>query len=141
MKWIAYTRRGVESGGYNVWIMPADGSGQAVNVTRLNAWHDMPRWSPDGKYLFFASDRSGSGLYVLPLQPEEARADELEIKFEKPKAPVKVEINFEDTAQRIRLLTSQRPDADLTVTSGGRSISSQRAMCGRVLTMVRKSRS
>ena len=119
MKWVAYTRRGVESTGYNVWIMPADGSGQAVNVTRLNAWHGMPTWSPDGKYLFFASDRAGRGLYVLPLQPEDAREDELEIKFEKPKNPVKVEINFEDTPQRIRLLTTQTPDGDLTATLGG----------------------
>lgn len=119
MKWIAYTRRGVESTGYNVWIMPADGSGKAVNVTRLNTYHSMPRWSPDGKYLFFVADRSGSGLYVLPLQPEDARADELETKFEKPKTPVKVEINFEDTPQRIRLLTSQRPDSDLILTNGG----------------------
>ncbi len=119
MKWIAYTRRGVESDGYNVWIMPADGSGAAINVTRLNASHEMPRWSPDGKYLFFASDRAGNGLFVLPLQPEDARADELEIKFEKPKAPVKVEINFEDTAQRVRLVTAQHPDSDLIVTEGG----------------------
>jgi Tol biopolymer transport system component/C-terminal processing protease CtpA/Prc len=119
MKWIAYTRRGVESSGYNVWIMPADGSGTAANVTRLNASHQMPRWSPDGKYLFFASDRSGPGLYVLPLKPEEARADELEIKFEKPKDAVKVEIDFEDTAQRVRLVTAQDPDSGLTVTGGG----------------------
>lgn len=119
MKWIAYTRRGVESDGLNIWIMPADGSGKAVNVTRLNAVHTLPRWSPDGKYLFFASDRAGNGLYVLPLQPEEARADELEIKFEKPKSPVKVEIDFEDTAQRIRLLTSQRPDSEMITTGGG----------------------
>ncbi|RYG73967.1 hypothetical protein EON80_02810, partial [bacterium] len=70
MKWIAYTRRGIESGGTNVWIAPADGSGKPVNVTRLNAFHQMPRWSPDGKYLLFSSNRNGSGLYVLPLQPE-----------------------------------------------------------------------
>jgi Tol biopolymer transport system component/C-terminal processing protease CtpA/Prc len=119
MKWIAYTRRGVESGGMNVWIAPADGSGTPVNVTRLNAFHRMPTWSPDGKYLFFASNRNGNGLYVLPLKPEEARADELQIKFEKPKEPVKVEIDFEDTAQRIRLLTTQSVDSDLTVTTGG----------------------
>src|SRR3712207_8575107 len=44
--------------------------------SRLNASHSEPTWSPDGKYLFFASNRDGNGLYVLPLKPEEARADE-----------------------------------------------------------------
>jgi len=176
MRWIAYTRRGVESDGYNIWITPADGSGKPVNVTRLNAWHGQPTWSPDGKYLFFASNRDGDGLYVLPLKPEAARADELEIKFEKPKAkdtkpdtpkppdspkpdkdpkdtPPKdtpnkdaadqdtaakdnaskttneqaakttpdlhIEIDFEDTAQRIRRLTTQYPQNDLKITDEG----------------------
>lgn len=138
MKWIAYTRRNVESDGWNLWIAPAgdgrsaEGSGKAVNVTRLNAWHGMPRWSPDGKYLFFASNRdagtsgrsagtsgAGNGLYVLPLKPEEARADELEIKWEKPKGPVTVEIDWEDTPQRIRRVTTQNPEADLSITGEG----------------------
>lgn len=120
MKWIAYTRRGIESDGYNIWIAPASGAGTPVNVTRLNASHTLPTWSPDGKYLFFASNREGGGLYVLPLKPEEARADELEIKFEKPKTtPVPVEIDFEDTPQRIRRVTTQFPEADLSITPDG----------------------
>ncbi len=119
MKWIAYTRRNLESDGINIWITPADGSGQAVDVTQLNSYHGMPRWSPDGKYLFFASDRDGSGLYALPLQPETARADDLTVAFEKPKTPVTVTINFQDTPNRIRRLTTQNPDADLTITADG----------------------
>ena len=119
MKWVAYPRRGIESGGVNLYVAPADGSGQAVNVTKLNAFHGRPAWSPDGKYLFFSSNREENGLYVLPLKPEDARADELEIKYEKPKEPVKIEIDFEDTPQRIRKVSSQSPDADLTVTDEG----------------------
>lgn len=118
-KWIAFTRRGVETGGFNIYIAPADGSKAPVNVTRLNAFHGQPTWSPDGKYLFFLSNRDESGLYVLPLKPEDARTDELEIKYEKPKIPVVVEIDFEDTAQRIRKVTGQAPDGELTISENG----------------------
>jgi tricorn protease len=118
-KWIAFTRRGAETGGMNIYIMPMDGSKPAVNVTRLNAYHGQPVWSPDGKYLFFQSTRDDNGLYVLPLKPEDARSDELVIKYEKPKAPVAIEIDFEDTAQRIRKVTGQSPDADLAISDEG----------------------
>jgi tricorn protease len=120
MKWVAYTRRGAESiSGLNIFIAPADGSGKAVNVTRLNAFHAQPVWSPDGKYLFFSSNRDGDGLYALPLKPEDARLDELEIKFVKPTGPVNVEIDFEDTPQRIRKVSGQSVDGDLTITADG----------------------
>ncbi|MES2462521.1 MAG: hypothetical protein V4671_18210, partial [Armatimonadota bacterium] len=118
-KWISFTRRGIESGGLNIYLVPIDGGKAPVNVTRLNAGHSQPTWSPDGKYLFFQSNRDDNGLYVLPLKPEDARSDELEIKFEKPKAPVVVEIDFEDTAQRIRKVTGQSPDGDLCISDGG----------------------
>ena len=119
-RWVAYTRRGVESRSLNVYIAPTTGNGQPVNVTRLNAGNRLPRWSPDGKYLFFASDRDGDGLYVLPLKPEDARADELEIKYEKPVLPVSVAIDWEDTAPRIRRLpTDPVPGGDLTFSGDG----------------------
>ena len=54
----------------------------------------MPRWTPDGKYLLFASDRDGGGLYALPLQPETARADDLTVAFVKPKTPITVGDQF-----------------------------------------------
>lgn len=119
MRWLAYTRRNAESDGMNLWVTPADGSGQPVNVTRLNAFHGQPRWSPDGKYLFFASNRAGDGLYVLPLQNEDTPVDELEVKFEKPKTPVTVAVDFQDTEQRIRKIASQAVNGDLTVTDDG----------------------
>ncbi len=120
MKWIAYTRPGIESSGRNLWIMRADGTGSPVNVTRLNSFHGQPFWSPDGKYLFFASDRQGAGLYVLPLKPESAPAEELEMKWEKPKAPVAVDVDFTDTQYRIRKIAGQMPQGDLTVTADGK---------------------
>ncbi len=120
MKWIAFTRPGIETGGRNIWITPADGTGSPVNVTKLNANHSMPFWSPDGKFLFFSSDRQGAGLYVLPLKQEAAAADELEVKWEKPKGPVTVDIDFTDTQYRIRRISTQQPQGDLTVTADGK---------------------
>ncbi len=117
MKWIAYAARG-ESRAWNIFVVPSDG-GEPVNVTRLYAQHSEPAWSPDGKYLFFQSNREGEGLYVLPLKKEPVRSSDTDIKFEKPGTNVTVEIDFEDISRRIRKLASQSPQADLTVGPDG----------------------
>ena len=118
-RYVAFTQRSRESGAYNIFIAPLDGSAAPVNVTRLNAFHVQPTWSPDGKYLFFISDRDGDGLFVLPLKLEEARVDELDIKFEKPTAPVKIAVDFEDTAQRIRKLPCPPPSGEISLSQDG----------------------
>ena len=118
MKWIAYSARS-ESRAWNLFVVPADGVGLPVNVTRLYAQHRDPCWSLDGKYLYFQSDREGSGLYVLPLQKESFRTSDADLKFEKPKTNVVVQIDFEDIQRRIRKFASQSPQNDLTATSDG----------------------
>jgi tricorn protease len=117
MRWVAYTRRS-ESGAWNIWIIPTEG-GPAVNVTRLYAHHSQPTWSPDGRYLFFQSNRDGEGLYALPLRQEPIRLADTDLKFQKPTNRVEVHIDFDGIWQRIRKLSSQRPQADLTVTPDG----------------------
>ena len=113
MRWIAFTRRGRESGGTNLYIAKADGT-SPVNVTRLNAFHGEPVWSADGRYLYFSSNRDGSGgLWALPLTREEARSPELEIKYIKPGEPVQVTIDFDDIHYRLRKLSGQNPDSHL----------------------------
>ncbi|MBI5772226.1 MAG: PD40 domain-containing protein [Verrucomicrobia bacterium] len=118
-QWLAYTRRG-ENHAWNIWLAPVAG-GEPVNVTRLNAHHSQPAWSPDGKYLFFQSNRDGDGLYVLPLQREPLRVEDTELKFEKPKEnePVKMKIDFADITRRIHRLALQNPNNDLAVTAEG----------------------
>jgi eukaryotic-like serine/threonine-protein kinase len=50
---------GISSSGQRViWTVPADG-GEAVPATRGENVDWNPVWSPDGRYLYFASDRSG----------------------------------------------------------------------------------
>ncbi len=118
MRWICYSHRG-ESKAWNLWIIAADGSGQPQNITKLYAFHGQPAWSPDGKYLFFQSNRDGNGLYVLPLTREEVRVSDTDLKFVKPTNAVTVKIEFEDIHRRIRKFASQSPSSSLSVTAEG----------------------
>jgi len=118
MQWICYAHKG-ESKAWNLWIVPAHGGGEPRNVTRLYAHHGQPAWSPDGKYLFFQSNRDGNGLYVLPLTREEVRVIDTDLKFVKPTNAVTVKIEFEDIHRRIRKVSSQTPSSDLKVTAEG----------------------
>ena len=60
---------GVHRGGQrDIWTVPARG-GDPVSVTDDAPVDWNPVWSPDGKYLFFASDRSGSmNLWRVPIE-------------------------------------------------------------------------
>lgn len=51
----------------DIWLADAAG-GTAERLTAYRAYHEAPRFSPDGTGLAFTSGRSGSGeIYVLPL--------------------------------------------------------------------------
>jgi dipeptidyl aminopeptidase/acylaminoacyl peptidase len=84
---VAYVVRTIdrEANGYqsSIWIVPFDGSVPGTRLT-YGTWQDaLPRWSPDGHSLAFASDRNapaGDGtkrkpknLFVLSLDGGEAR--------------------------------------------------------------------
>src|SRR5437868_9450906 len=90
-----------------------------MNVTRLYADHQEPAWSPDGKYLYFQSNREGPGLYALPLKKETFRPSDTDIKYEKPGTNIVVEIEFEDISRRIRKISTQSPQSDIMTTPEG----------------------
>ncbi len=64
---IAYARRLGIPFQVDVWTIPVTG-GTPVSVTSDVATDWSPTWSPDGKYLYFASDRGGSmNLWRVPI--------------------------------------------------------------------------
>ena len=66
---IAYLRRS-DYPARGVWTVPAEG-GAATAVTNHLATDWNPAWSSDGKYLYFASDRSGSmNLWRVPIDEQ-----------------------------------------------------------------------
>lgn len=117
LKWIAFTKRS-GSGWYNIWITPYEG-GDENNITRLNAIHSNPAWSPDGRHLFFQSDRDDKGLYAVALREEDFNENG-DLKFKKPSSKLDIKIDFDNIHRRIRKVSSQNPDADLYVMNDGR---------------------
>lgn len=56
-----------------IWLVPADGSRPARRLTAKGSNASQPRFSPDGKSLYFLSNRSGTQqLWRLPLDGGEA---------------------------------------------------------------------
>jgi eukaryotic-like serine/threonine-protein kinase len=61
------------SGQRVIWTVSASG-GEAVQVTAGTSVDWNPVWSPDGRYLYFASDRSGiTNLWRLPIDERSGR--------------------------------------------------------------------
>ena len=61
-----------------IWITQADGAGEPVQFTAGEKRDTMPRWSPDGRLLAFASNRGGeekapAQLYVMAAHGGEPR--------------------------------------------------------------------
>jgi Tol biopolymer transport system component/DNA-binding winged helix-turn-helix (wHTH) protein len=57
-RWIAFNAVPSDVGSSTIYVVAVDG-GQWVPITEGAFWDDKPRWSPDGKTLYFVSNRSG----------------------------------------------------------------------------------
>jgi len=62
-KWLIYTGGRVPKGGkdneYDIYKIASDGSGKEINLTNNPGLDDGPEVSPDGKWIYFNSVRSG----------------------------------------------------------------------------------
>jgi Tol biopolymer transport system component len=57
-RWIAFIAVSKTSGTSTICVVDADGN-QWTAISEGTFWDDKPRWSPDGKTIFFLSNRSG----------------------------------------------------------------------------------
>jgi Tol biopolymer transport system component len=63
-----------KGGQRDLWTIPARTGGEPVQVTDDVAFDLNPVWSPDGKLLYFASDRGGSmNIWRVPLEEQTGR--------------------------------------------------------------------
>jgi len=74
---IVYTGgRGKAPQEFDIFAMNADGSGTERNLTNSKGLDDGPEYSPDGKYIYFNSVRSGS-MQIWRMKPDGANPEQI----------------------------------------------------------------
>ena len=74
-RWIAFAERDNANSLAQVLVAPADPGGpvartECIEITQRKQYDAMPRWSPDGRSLYFVSDRAGTrGIWSVRLDP------------------------------------------------------------------------
>lgn len=63
-KWLVVAAKDIHSN-RDIWIVPADGSRDAINVTMHPDFEGSPKWSPDGRKIVFLARRDPDGLARL----------------------------------------------------------------------------
>jgi hypothetical protein len=72
-KWLVYTGGRTPAGGgpqkFDIYKIAADGSGEELRLTDAPGLSDGPEFSPDGKYIYFNSTRTGL-MQLWRMQPD-----------------------------------------------------------------------
>jgi serine/threonine protein kinase/Tol biopolymer transport system component len=74
-RWILFNAQSLRSVGTSVLgVVPATG-GKWTRLTDATLWADKPRWSPDGRTIYFISNRNGAffDVWGLPFNPDTGR--------------------------------------------------------------------
>lgn len=113
-KWIAYTMLGPD---YNtdIWIKSIDGK-KSYNISQLAKYNSRPKWSKDGKIIYFSSTLNvNTDIYKIDLLPEkiEFKEDILDSLYEKKEKEkkeekeekIEVKIDFKNIEKRVKRVT------------------------------------
>jgi Tol biopolymer transport system component len=73
-KWLVFT--GDRNNEFDVYRIPADGSGPEENLTRSPGLDDGPEYSPDGRFIYFNSARSGT-MVLWRMEADGSRPEQL----------------------------------------------------------------
>jgi Tol biopolymer transport system component/DNA-binding winged helix-turn-helix (wHTH) protein len=58
-RWVSFNAvKATDSATSTIWVMPTSG-GEWVRITEGKYWDDKARWAPDGRTLYFVSNRTG----------------------------------------------------------------------------------
>ncbi len=128
-RWLAFSRNDIEFN-EDVWIVPADGSSEPVNVTRHPDADSNPVWSLDGRKLGFRSRRSGENnvdVYFIYLRKDDQELstdqrrwreqDQKQEDEDRKDAVPEVRIDFERLHERIVRVSSLPGDVGAPVIS------------------------
>jgi Tol biopolymer transport system component len=73
-KFLVYT--GGRNGKFDIYKIPADGSGTEIRLTTAPGLNDGPEFSPDGKYIYFNSSRSGK-MQIWRMNPDGSNQEQI----------------------------------------------------------------
>ena len=88
-KWITFNAQSLKSVGTSLLgVVPAEG-GKWIPLTDAKLWVDKPRWAPDGRTIYFISNRDGGffDVWGLPFDPVSGRAAGEEFRVTHTESP------------------------------------------------------